>query len=301
MAVNVANAFVANPPMDGGVYFNAPLGAKLPTSTEEALDTKFRDHGATGEDGFNVNPQRESSTEKMFGGEDWVDLQTSYSETVTITLLEDDNINVIKSVFGDDNVKETEATERNGTQRTIYHTNKRLPVMSHVLKAVDGDKKKTIVIPRGRISTVEKTPDVHSASTKYNVTITCFKGPKKHNYAYAYELRDDGVVAMLGGEDLEAAEAAEELTNGEAVTVTLPATPTGGTFTLKVGTSKSAAIEYNATATAVQLVLRKVKGAEAATVTGNDGGPYTISGVKYKVSADGSGLEGVDSAPITVE
>ncbi|CAB0628032.1 hypothetical protein [Corynebacterium diphtheriae] len=295
MAVNVANAFVANPPIDGGVYFNAPLGAKLPTTADEALDSKFVDHGAVGEDGFNVNPKRESSTEKMFGGEDWVDIQTSYTEEATITLLEDDNINVIKSIYGDENVVETPADSNNGLRRTIYHTQKRLPIKSHVLKAVDGEKRKVIVIPRGRISSVEKTADVHSASTKYNVTITCFKGPEEHKYAYAYELRDDGVV-MLGGEDLGGAE--EAVSGGKKIT--LPSGVTGGTFTVSVNGKPSAAINHDATGTAVKLIVNKVAGGESAKVTGRSGGPYTISGVEGEVTADGSNLEGVENTTITV-
>lgn len=295
MAVNVANAFVANPPIDGGVYFNAPLGAKLPTTADEALDSKFVDHGAVGEDGFNVNPKRESSTEKMFGGEDWVDIQTSYTEEATITLLEDDNINVIKSIYGDENVVETPADSNNGLRRTIYHTQKRLPIKSHVLKAVDGEKRKVIVIPRGRISSVEKTADAHSASTKYNVTITCFKGPEEHKYAYAYELRDDGVV-MLGGEDLGGAE--EAVSGGKKIT--LPSGVTGGTFTVSVNGKPSAAINHDATGTAVKLIVNKVAGGESAKVTGRSGGPYTISGVEGEVTADGSNLEGVENTTITV-
>lgn len=199
MAVNVQNAFVATPPIDGGVYFNAPVGTALPTVAGEELDSAFVDHGAVGEDGFNVNPQRESSTEKMFGGEDWVDIQTGYSETVTITLLEDQNTDVLKTVFGDSNVVTKEATAEDGTQTTVYHTSQRLPVKSHVLRAASGEALKDIVIERGRISSVEKTPDVHSASTKYSLNITCFKGSEEHNYAYAYELRDNGIVAALGG------------------------------------------------------------------------------------------------------
>jgi hypothetical protein len=30
MAVNVKNAFVGRPPMDGGVFFRAPLGTEAP-------------------------------------------------------------------------------------------------------------------------------------------------------------------------------------------------------------------------------------------------------------------------------
>lgn len=92
----------------------------------------------------------------------------------------------------------------------------------------------------------------------------------------------------------------EEEAGSESVTVTLPENPTGGTFTLKIGTAKSAAIAHDATATAVQLIVRQVKGGETATVTGDAGGPYTLTGVKYKVTADGSALEGSESKEITV-
>lgn len=195
MAINVANAFVGAPDIDGGVYFNAPLGTTLPTSATDALDGAFKDHGAVGEDGFNVNPARESSTEKMFGGEDWVDLQTGYTETATLTLLEEDNEAVVESIFGSENVETTEATASDGRQTTIYHTSKRLPIQSHVLKAVSGEKRKVYVIERGRISSVEKTADVHTASTKYTITVTCFKGNEDVNYAHVVEYRDDGVPA----------------------------------------------------------------------------------------------------------
>lgn len=201
MAVNINNAFVGAPPVDGGVYFNAPVGTPLPDSVEAELDAAFIDHGAIGPDGFNVQPTRSSDTEKMFGGGDWVDLQTDYTEEVTITFLEDDNPGVINSIFGEDNVVITAGVE--GTQKTIYHTKQRLPIKSHVLKAADGDKLKTYVIPRGRITTAEKTADVHTASTKYNVTIKTFpymlNDANGEREVYVVEYRDDGRPAETAG------------------------------------------------------------------------------------------------------
>ena len=200
MAVNINNAFVGTPPIDGGVYFNAPVGTTLPASAEAELDAAFIDHGAIGPDGFNVQPTRSSDTEKMFGGGDWVDLQTDYTEEVTLTFLEDDNEGVVASIFGEDNVVVTAGAE--GTQKTIYHTKQRLPIKSHVLKAVDGDKLKTYVIPRGRITTAEKTADVHTASTKYNVTIKTFPymltDGNGEREVYVVEYRDDGRPADAG-------------------------------------------------------------------------------------------------------
>lgn len=201
MAVNINNAFVGTPPIDGGVYFNAPVGTTLPTSTSDELDEAFVDHGAIGPDGFNVQPTRTSDTEKMFGGGDWVDLQTDYTEEVTLTFLEDDNEGVVATIFGEDNV--VTAASDQGTAKTIYHTKQRLPIKSHVLKAVDGDKLKTYVIPRGRITTAEKTADVHTASTKYNVTIKTFpyvlNDANGEREVYVVEYRDDGRPAEEAG------------------------------------------------------------------------------------------------------
>lgn len=202
MAVNVNNAYVGTPPIDGGVYFNAPIGTKLPTSATETLDADFKDHGAIGEDGITVTPNRTSTTEKMFGGGDFIDIQTEYGEEVKLTFLEDDNDEVIKTTFGDANLEVTEATDSAGKKRTIYHTEQPLPIKSHVVKTVYGDKAKTYVVPRGRVTTVEKTPDVHSASTKTTVTIKTFKSPDPDTKgAYVIEYRDDGEpdTAASGG------------------------------------------------------------------------------------------------------
>lgn len=289
MAINIQNAFVATPPIDGGVYFNAPVGTPLPKTATEALNSAFVDHGAVGEDGFNNTPTRETSTEKMFGGDDWVDLQTSYTETVTITLLEDDNEHVLKSCFGDANVIEKAATDKHGRQRTIYHTAERLPLKSHIVKAVSGEKAKTLVVPNGRISTVEKTAETHSASTKYNVTITAFKGPQEYKYANVFELRDDGMVDPNTPDP-----------DTQDKTVTLPSGVTGGTFTLSVDGHATAELAFNATADTVQAELRKLTGATTATITGNAGGPYTIKDVTGALTADGTKLTGGAGTTITV-
>lgn len=175
MAVNVLNAFIGAPPIDGGVYFNAPLGTDLPTTATEALDPAFADHGAVGEDGIDVAQSRSSNDVRMFGGDVFIDVQSEYSETITLTLLEDDNDAVLATAFGDANVEKTEATAEDGTKRTIYHTSEPLPIKSHVVKAVSGEKSKTYVVERGRVAEVAAIKDVHSDVTKRQITIKTFK------------------------------------------------------------------------------------------------------------------------------
>ena len=193
MAVNVLNAFVGAPPIDGGVYFNAPLGTALPDTATEALDPAFADHGAVGEDGIDVAQSRSAKDVKMFGGETFIDVQENYDESVTLTLLEDDNDAVLATAFGDANVEKTEANAEHGVQRTIYHTSEPLPIKSHVIKAVSGEKSKTYVIERGRVSEVAAIKDVHSDVTKRQITIKTFKPVATElKGGNVVEYRDDG-------------------------------------------------------------------------------------------------------------
>lgn len=201
MAVNVQNAFVGTPPIDGGVFFRAPIDTPLPEAATEVLDTKFEDHGAVGADGFNVSPERSSTDINMFGGDVFTSVQESYSVNFTVTLLEDDREAVAKTVFGDANVDVTPATESEGKKTRILYTSEPLPLSSFVLKAVSGAKSKTYVIERGQVTTVAEVTTVHNNVTQYQITGRAFKGTNADaNYAQVIELRDDGTpVAALGG------------------------------------------------------------------------------------------------------
>jgi hypothetical protein len=65
----------------------------------------------------------------------------------------------------------------------------------------------------------------------------------------------------------------------EVQTVTITGGPTGGTFTLTYSGQTTAAIAYNATAAAVQTALEALSNVNPGdmAVTGNAGGPYTVT------------------------
>jgi len=65
----------------------------------------------------------------------------------------------------------------------------------------------------------------------------------------------------------------------EVQTVTISGGPTGGTFTLTFSGQTTAAIAYNATAATVQTALEALSNINPGdiTVTGNAGGPYTVT------------------------
>ena len=204
MAINVKNAFVGQPSVDGGVLFRAPLGAELPTDSTTTIPEQWEDHGAVSEDGVSITQDRSTNDIKAFGGETFITVQDNYDEQVEITLLEDDNDAVLKSAFGDSYVEKTEATSSEGTKRVIYHTSAPLPISSFVIHTVYGDKTKRYVIERGQVVSVGDTVDVHSDVTKKTLTIKTYKpADESLKGGNVVEYRNDGEANADAGTDPE--------------------------------------------------------------------------------------------------
>ena len=85
-------------------------------------------------------------------------------------------------------------------------------------------------------------------------------------------------------------------------TVTLPEGTTGGSFTLAFGDETTAPIAHDAPAATVQTAVRALGGVlGAATVTGEAGGPYSVTyTAPADLTADGGDLVGGDGT-VTVD
>lgn len=280
--VNVLNAFVGTPPIDGGVFFRAPVGTPLPTDALTPLHAAFGDHGAVGESGITVAQTRDNTDIPMMGGKTFINVQTKYDEQITIDLLEDDNEAVLKTAFGDANVIVTPATSAKGTQKVIYHTADSLPISSFVVAAISGKKTKRYVIELGQVVSVGEVKDLHSDVTRRTLTVKTYAPTSVElKGGNVVEYRDDGV----------------KLT---AKTVTFAGGPfTAGTFTLTVGGQTTAALAFNATAAAIKTALELLStvGTDNATVTGTIAAGLEIT-VPGALSGSGSGL--TPSGTITV-
>ena len=188
MAINVNNSFVGTPAMDGGVYFRAALGTKLPKTAIEELDNAFEDHGAVGEDGFSVTPTRNNTDIRMMGGDVFRTIQSEYGVEIVLTLLEDDTEAVVKTTFGDSKTT-TKTTKDGGVERTVYYSSDPLPISTHVLKAVDGDKTNLYLVERGQVVSVGERRVAHSDVTRTELTIRADKSTAK-------ELKGANVVEL---------------------------------------------------------------------------------------------------------
>lgn len=164
---NSANVTAGKPKIGGAVY-RAPLGTALPTDAVTALNQAFVDMGYVSEDGVTNSNTIESDDIKAWGGDTVLALQTDKTDTFQMTLIESMNINVLKAVFGDDNVSGTLAdgivVEANAAEQEDAAW-----VIDMIAR---GNVKHRVVIPSGKISEVGDTVYSDTEAVGFEVTVT---------------------------------------------------------------------------------------------------------------------------------
>lgn len=144
---NNANYVQAGKPKNNGAIFRAPFGTALPTSTSDALSDAFKCLGLVSDSGVDNDNSPESDTKKAWGGSTIMVTQTEKKDTWKYTLLESLNVDLLKVIYGNDNVKGTLET---GV--TVDATSDEQESGVWVIDTVLGDCNKRIVIPNGKIS-----------------------------------------------------------------------------------------------------------------------------------------------------
>lgn len=144
---DVKNVTAAKPKVGGAIY-TAPIGTTVPTDATTALDVAFKQLGYVSEDGLTNELSMESEKIKAWGGDIVLVAQTEKSDSFTYMLIESLNVEVLKVVFGSDNVTGTLETGI-----TVKANSQQLPdqiiVVDTVLK---GNVLKRIVIPIASVS-----------------------------------------------------------------------------------------------------------------------------------------------------
>ena len=185
MAQTVGNVTTGKPGVSGGVYI-AASGTTLPTDATGAL-TSFTGLGYVSEDGLTNTNSPESDTGKAWGGDIVITYQTEKSDTFQFTLIEAKNTDVLKAVYGDDNVTGTIAegiTISANADEAVEH----VWVFDMVMR---NDTVKRIVVPSGKVTEIGDIVYKDDELVGYELTVQAFPDASKNtHYEYIAEVSD---------------------------------------------------------------------------------------------------------------
>lgn len=166
-AASSANVTAAKPNISGAVS-SAPLKTTLPQDAKTALNEAFKTLGYISEDGLTNENSPESEEVKAWGGQTVLSSQTDKKDTFKFKLIESLNVEVLKEVYGADNVTGTLATGI-----TVKANANELP--EHILvidMMLKNGSVKRIVIPRGKVSDIGEIRYKDGDPIGYELTIT---------------------------------------------------------------------------------------------------------------------------------
>ena len=175
-----ANVTAAKPKI-GGAVSSAVLGTTLPTNAKDTLNAAFKTLGYISEDGLTNENSPESEEVKAWGGQTVLSSQTDKKDTFKFKLIAGLNIDVLKEVYGEDNVTGTLATGI-----TVKVNASELP--EHVLvidMILKNGSVKRIVIPRGKVSEIGEIGYKDGEPVGYELTITALPDDQENNH-YEY-------------------------------------------------------------------------------------------------------------------
>ena len=163
-----SNVMVGKPKATGAVY-RAPLGTACPTDSTTALATAFVEQGYCSEDGMTNSNSPSSENIKAWGGDLVYTYQSEKPDNFSFTLIESGNAEVLKTVYGDDNVT---GDMTNGL--TVKANAKELPESVWVIEMVrrDGGPHR-IVIPSGKIAEIGEITYSDTEAIGYAITLSC--------------------------------------------------------------------------------------------------------------------------------
>lgn len=168
MANLASNVSTGKPKTSGAIYSAlASSTLTLPTSAEGAL-TGFTALGYCSDDGVSNSNSPESESVKAWGGDTVLTINTEKEDTFTFTLIECLNVEVLKAVYGSENV-----TGDLSTGITVKANSKDSEERAWVIDMLmAGGKAKRIVIPSAKITEIGDITYADEDAVGYEITIT---------------------------------------------------------------------------------------------------------------------------------
>lgn len=150
---NNANNVSVGKPKPGGSAFIAAAGTTPPTNAVSSLSEDFKGLGYISDDGVKNNGERSVNKIKAWGGDVVASVQTEKTDTFTVTFIESLNDNVMKMVYGKNNVSGSLAEGM-----TVLANSSELDEWVMVIDMVlaGGTVVKRLVIPKAKVDSVSE-------------------------------------------------------------------------------------------------------------------------------------------------
>ena len=185
MSENNANLVTVGKPKTGGAVYRAPLGTTLPEDAVSTLAAAFVNQGYISEDGLVNSNSPESEDTIAWGGDVVNSSMKQKKDTYKFKMIEAKNVEVLKTVYGDDNVSGTLATGI-----TVKANSKELQESAWVVEEIlKGNTLRRTVIPCGKITALGDIVHKDNEVTGYDATLTAYPDSDgQTHYEYMIEV-----------------------------------------------------------------------------------------------------------------
>ena len=191
MAKNNASNVSAGKPKVGGAIFTAPLGTQLPTDAISDLSAEWVNVGYISEDGVTNSNSPETDGIKAWGGDIVYNALTEKDDTWQFTMIEITNEEVLKVVYGSENVSGDLA---NGI--TVKANNSEQEERAYIIDMVlRGKHLKRVVIARGQVTEVGDVTYKDDDVVGYETTISAHP-----DEAIGYDTHREYIITAEGGQ-----------------------------------------------------------------------------------------------------
>lgn len=168
MANTASNVTTGKPKIGGAVHW-APAGTAIPKDAVTDLAEGFISLGYCSDDGLSNSSAPDTDKVKAWGGDTVMNTNNGRTDTYAFTLIEAENVDVLKRVYNENNVSGTLETgitvkvNSDDPEEGIW-------VIDMILR---GNVAKRIVIPSGSVTDLGDISYTDGDAVGYEVTITC--------------------------------------------------------------------------------------------------------------------------------